>query len=275
MCRVKTLGKIMRLTICMVIGIAVAGLSGSSGQTASTPGAPNRPVFEVASIKLSNPTAGMVGVFTYPGGGVFFGHMTLQFLVCVALRLQDYQVSGGPAWSRETQYDIETRVPAASESAKLNAPRFRDPMNAEQREMLLSLLADRFQLKFHNENNEGPVYFLLKGDKALKLIEPASKDAYPSVGSAGKISGTGIRAENASMPLLAERLCYYLGRPVIDQTGIKGSFDFEYLYDPDDAHPDVVSTTITSVEEIGLKLKSGKAPVQRVVIEQAEKPSPN
>ena len=132
--------------------------------------------------------------------------------------------------------------------------------------MLLSLLADRFQLKFHSESKEGPAYFLLQGDKPLKLSEPASKDAYPLVGSAGKISGTGILGVNASMPLLAERLRYYLGRPVIDQTGIKGSFDFKYFYESDDPHPDVISTTITSVEELGLKLKSGKSPVETIVI---------
>lgn len=265
----------MRLTLLLTIGLLVSGLRGTLGQTSTREGAPGRPAFEVASIKLSDPAKGLVGVFTYPGGRVFFGHMTLQFLICVAMKLQDYQVSGGPAWTRETQYDIDTRVPAASESAKLNAPRFRNPMNAEQREMLLSLLADRFKLKFNSESKEGPVYFLLRGDKPLKLSEPASKDAYPVISSAGKISGTGIRGVNASMSLLAERLCYYMGRPVIDQTGIKGSFDFQYYYESDDPHPDVVSTTITSVEEVGLKLKAGKAPVETVVIENAEKPSPN
>jgi uncharacterized protein (TIGR03435 family) len=80
---------------------------------------------------------------------------------------------------------------------------------------------------------------------------------------------------NASMQLLAERLMRYLGRPVMDQTGIKGSFDFKYEYVSDDPHPDVVSTILTSVEAVGLKLEASNGQVERIVIDHAEKPSPN
>ena len=77
------------------------------------------------------------------------------------------------------------------------------------------------------------------------------------------------------MPILAFKLSQYMGRPVVDRTGIKGYFDFQYDYVSDDPHPNVISTIITSIEELGLKLKSGKGPVDTIVIDQAGKPSPN
>jgi uncharacterized protein (TIGR03435 family) len=77
------------------------------------------------------------------------------------------------------------------------------------------------------------------------------------------------------MPILAFKLSKYMGRPVIDRTGIKGFYDFEYRYISGDPHPDVISTIITSVQELGLKLESGKGPVEIIVIDHAEKPSPN
>ena len=79
------------------------------------------------------------------------------------------------------------------------------------------------------------------------------------------------------MRLLAIRLSPYLGRPVLDQTGLEGSFDFksEYPLPSDDQRPDVVASIITSIQGIGLKLQAAKGPVETIVIDQAEKPSAN
>ena len=79
------------------------------------------------------------------------------------------------------------------------------------------------------------------------------------------------------MRLLAIRLSPYLGRPVLDQTGLEGSFDFKFEYPlpSDDQRPDVVASIITSIQGIGLKLQAAKGPVETIVIDQAEKPSAN
>ena len=259
----------MRILLYLLIGIATSPPTGLSAQTAA---------FDVASIKPSDPTHGHVGVLTYPGGRVNFGHQTLESLIADAFDLQAFQISGGPGWVRGDQYDIDAKPPANSESAKANPSSIKLPMNSEQHQMLQSLLADRFQLKFHREIKDGPVYLLEKGSKRLALENAKDKDAFPWVGSAtqgGMMTGTGMAGINAPMNLLAERLMPYLGRPVIDKTGIQGAFDFRYLYVSDDPHPDVISTILISVEAIGLKLQASRDPVETIVIDHAEKPSPN
>jgi uncharacterized protein (TIGR03435 family) len=159
-------------------------------------------------------------------------------------------------------------------------------MNAEQCEMLLSVLADRFHLRFHREDAEGPVLLLTKG-KNPKLAPPADTSAYSWVGSAtegGMMTGTGIRGINASMPLLADRLQWYFERPVMDRTGIQGSFDFKFQTPWDGPpitssksirSPEVLTTIVSAIQGIGLKLEDGKAPIETIVIDDAARPTPN
>jgi uncharacterized protein (TIGR03435 family) len=68
----------------------------------------------------------------------------------------------------------------------------------------------------------------------------------------------------------------YLQKPVLDRNELKGYFDFEYKYDNDEeAHPDVISCIVTSLQALGLKLKPSQGPVETIVIDHAEKPSAN
>jgi uncharacterized protein (TIGR03435 family) len=143
--------------------------------------------------------------------------------------------------------------------------------------MLQTLLADRFQLKFHRDTKEGPVYILAVGNKELKLKPAKSADDYPWVGSpqGGAISGTGMAGTNATMMLLATRLTGYLRRPVLDQTGMKEAFDFRFELPRDDSQPDVIASIFASIQALGLKLDAAKGPVETLVIDHAEKPSEN
>ena len=75
--------------------------------------------------------------------------------------------------------------------------------------------------------------------------------------------------------MLAQRLSRYLKKPVFDQTGLKGSFDFEYRYDSGEAQPDTISCIVTSLQELGLRLKPSQGSVETIVIDHAEKPSAN
>jgi len=143
--------------------------------------------------------------------------------------------------------------------------------------MLQSLLVERFGLKYHRETREGPVYLLLKGNKASKLVDSKDKNAYPWAGGirGGMITGDGLAGINESMQDLAKRLSPYLGRPVLDRTGISGSFDFRSEYSSDDVRPDVIAMILASVQDLGLKLAASKGPVDALVIEHAERPSAN
>ncbi len=221
----------------------------------------------------------MIGCLVYPGGRVVIGNSTLQMLIEYVFDVQWFQVSGGPAWMRDHQYryDIEARPPSTFKSSKANPSTPKAPLNQEQREMLQALLIDRFQLQFHRETRQGPVYLLTLGKGALKLKEVKDKGEFEWVGSlqGAGINGDGLTGKNISMPVLAQRLSQYLKKPVFDQTGLKGFFDFRIEYATDDAQPDIISCILTSLQGIGLKLKPSQGPVETIVIDHVEKPSAN
>ncbi len=235
--------------------------------------------FEVAWVKPSTPQTRTLGIYTFPGGRITGENRTLRDLMEEAFSVQTFQISGGANWVREDRYDFEAKPPASSAASKSNPRMSKLPPNEEQRQMLQTLLVDRFRLKYHREIKDGPVYLLIRGNNKFKLQDSKDKDDFPWAGSnrGGAINGDGIAGINIPMPLLATRLSRYLGRPVLDQTELEGSFDFkiEYPLPPDGQRPDVITSIITSIQGIGLKLQSAKGPVETIVIDQAEKPSEN
>ncbi len=262
----------MRIPAHLFFGVVVFASAGMYGQAAT-----GLPAFEVASLKPSRPQSRSIGIYTFPGGRITAENYTLAFLMEEAFSVQRFQILGGSRWIHEDQFDLEAKPPATSKSSKANPPYPKAPPNDEQRQMLQTLLADRFQLKYHRDTKEGPVYLLVKSKKELRLTDAKNKDDYPWVGGipGGAINGNGIAGINISMPLLAVRLSRYLGRPVLDQTGLQGSFDFKFEYATDDPHSDLISSILTSIQGLGLKLEPAKGPVQTLVVDHAEKPSAN
>jgi uncharacterized protein (TIGR03435 family) len=234
------------------------------------------PQFEVASVKPAA-THEIGGARTYPGGRVEFRGCLLHYLIELAFDVQDFQVSGGPVWIASDRYDIDAKPPASSKSSQSRPPYSKAPMNEEQRQMLQSLLAERFHLNYHRESREGPVYLLVKTNKPLKMAEPQEKNAFPWSGSpaGGMITGDGLAGVNESMADLARRLGPYLGRPVLDRSGLTASYDFRTEYRPEGERPDVVSMIFACLQDLGLKLEASKGPIEAIVIEHAEKPSAN
>jgi len=153
-------------------------------------------------------------------------------------------------------------------------------LNDEQRKMLESLLVDRFQLKFHHDVKDGPVYILVKTGKPSKLQPPKDERAEAFVRGPQRLGGAGGRilpmiGRNVSMSHFVEALTAFTGRPVLDQTGISGTFDFAVDMVDDDPQWDRIAAIFTSVEALGLKLESSKGPVTTIVIDSAAKPSAN
>jgi uncharacterized protein (TIGR03435 family) len=239
------------------------------------------PSFEVASIKLSDiHRGGAVGIFTFPGGKVTAGFCTFKMLVMYAFNVQPYQVSGGPRWTNDDRYDVIAIPPSSSHASKLNPPYLKVPPNEEQRRMLQSLLIDRFHLNFHRASRVGPVYILGKSNRKLRLEDAKNKNDHPWAGSlaGGGINGDGLAGRNISMAELATRLSGYLDRPVLDRTGLNGSYDFKYEYsaDPADAaYHDVLPCIFASVKGIGLDLKATKGQVETIVVDHVERPTEN
>jgi uncharacterized protein (TIGR03435 family) len=240
------------------------------------------PAFEVATIKPFG-ASGIAGIFTYAGGRVTAGHLNLRMLVMFACNVQMFQIVSGPGWTDTNFFNLQAKPPETSLSARSNPPNPNFPLNDEQRQMLLALLIDRFQLKFHVENREGSVYVLERGKGDLKLQPPSDPGATPWVGGAdrqGIPSDNGLSGINITMSSLAAGLSRYLGRPVVDRTSIQGAFDFNFKAGDYDSNVEVtpdslVSTIFTSIQGIGLKLTAGKGTVGTIVIDHAELPSPN
>jgi uncharacterized protein (TIGR03435 family) len=235
-----------------------------------------QPAFEVASIK-SWSSREVGGVYVYPGGRVELRGCTPHYLIELAFNVQSLQVSGGPAWIQDERYDIDAKPPASSKSSQYMPPYSKAPMIQEQREMLQSLLADRFELRYHRATREAPVYVLVKSNKPVKMTDSKDKNEFPWAGAVrgGPPFADGIMGINESMEDLARRLTRALDKPVLDRTGIKGGFDFRAEYPSDEPHPDILTVILASVQELGLKLEPSRGQVEIVVVDQIKKPSAN
>jgi uncharacterized protein (TIGR03435 family) len=270
-----------RTLVATLIFITATTLLGQSAATSTNPPTDETtklPAFEVATIKPVNPNGGrIVGFLSYPGGRVIVGYAKVQMLLYYAFNVQDYQISGGPDWVNKDRYNIEALPPDSSPSRLQKATPFIANPSDEQRKMILSLLVDRFGLKYHREIKEGPVFLLTRDSKTLQMQPPKDPDADPrailTVWQGGIIDGDAVGI-NTSMPYLASRLSDYLHRTVLDQTGLKGSYDFHVdPYDP--TNTDITSAAIESLKRIGLKLKAGKGPVETIVIDSVTRPTEN
>ena len=238
-----------------------------------------KPEFEVASVKPSSSTDPVFGIRIEPGGDRFsITNATLEMLIGFAYRLPNPQISGGPKWVDSESFTIEAKVDSAARLSPGNAG-FGQVMLMTQ-----TLLADRFKLSMHKEARSEAVYELsvAKGGARLKK---AKADDKPS-----RRIGRGLLAGTMPIPLMAISLSQSLDRPVVDKTGLAGNYSFTLTYTPEvgqgarfaPATPDgqPTDTGLPSVftalrEQLGLELKSAKAPVEVLVIDHVEKPSEN
>jgi uncharacterized protein (TIGR03435 family) len=154
------------------------------------------------------------------------------------------------------------------------------PVGASQDQipvMMQTMLADRFKLKCHRETRAFREYALVVAKGGPKFAKPSESDHHGVVTSQ---SDNQITAWARPISDLANMLIGVVGAPVIDQTGLKGNYDFDLKFAPppgvsregDDALPDVFAVL---QEQLGLKLEAITGPAEVLVIDQAEKPTEN
>jgi len=214
------------------------------------------PSFEAASIKPSDP--GHVGAQIYAPGPGRFTAMTavLKDLMQYAYNVRPSQIVGGAHWTESEALDIAAKAAGS-------------PANGQLRLMVQTLLAERFQLKVRRETRELSVYNLVVDKNGPKLLE--------EVAAAGIGVGTArgnVHACGADMPTLARVLSGHLDCVVIDRTGLEGFYNFTLTWRVDETDP-AGAGLFSAIQELGLKLEAGKAPVDVLVIESAERPSRN
>ena len=235
--------------------------------------------FEVATIRPSNPN--MPGrQFMAKGHEFLTINTTLNDLITFAYGLHIRQVVGTPAWAGTDKYDLDGKVAGESQ-----------PNDAQWKIMIQKLLVDRFQLTFHREPRELPVYELTVAKDGPKLT--------PSKADPASLPGMGFRGfgnmpvSNATMTDFAAMMQgMVLDRPMIDHTGLQGRYDFVLQWTPDDSqfigmrppgmtsagsdNPNAPPSLFTAIQEqLGLKLESAKASVDVMVIDHVERPSAN
>jgi len=190
-----------------------------------------------------------------------------------AYNAENYQVAGTAPLSAvgDIMYDVVAK-------AEGNGVPTRD----EFRQMVQSLLADRFQLAVHRERKEMPVYALVVGKNGPKL-----KNSAPDAGSMANVGVGGRNYDydlpKATMGRLVELINQVSGldRPVVDKTALAGVYDIRLTFTPEyrisrGPESDLNDIRIfTAVEELGLRLAPQKADVETVVVDRVEKPSEN
>lgn len=262
-----------RLLASVGIVVVVSGLAGVAA--AQTPASP--PAFEAASLKeRSNVPLGLVGIQRSPGR-LINACATLNSLVFYAYSLTGQSpIHGLPEWadtpcsdaSRTNTYEFQATMPP-------------DTTEAQTRQMMQTFLADRFKLAVHWASKNMPVYALVIGSSGFKVKASDPKDDQPRPrGSLGcpaddrgcRIIGLG----SAPLSVLAAALGRNVGRPVVDRTGLAGTYYFDLKW-AGDTSPDSSLPSLPSLlkDQFGLELKSDTGPVDILVIDNVEKPTGN
>jgi uncharacterized protein (TIGR03435 family) len=235
------------------------------------------PTFEVATIKPSRPDA-QGKAFQVKGRQFFTFNTSLSDLMTFAYGLHARQITGGPGWLESEKFDVNGLPDGEGQ-----------PNEGQWKIMLQKLLAERFQLSFHRDKRELSVYAIVIGRDGPKLTKSGGD---PNGLPALFFRGLGnLPARNATMADFAGVMqAAVLDRPVVDQTGLQGRFDFVLTWTPDEfqfaglgarvppppANADAPPDLFTAMQEqLGLKLESTRAPADVLVIDRVERPSPN
>jgi uncharacterized protein (TIGR03435 family) len=280
------------LGTCLMLTVGPAAEAQTS-RDESRDGASKLTQFEVATIKPRDPAVmETVGVKIYAGGRVVIRAVPLKTLISTAFHLPLWQISGTDGWMVKDEYNLEAKAPEKSLSS-IKSLRYswfgiEDP---RLREMLQALLIDRFQLKFHRETKIGNVYTLQRSGKPLALRQNVTAPARDSHadnnadnndepqsfgGNMGYAGGWSIF--NMTMAQVARFASdYVLRAPVVDGTGLSGSYDYRQRPTPpeEERENDHDASFLRLIAEVGLKLEVAKGPVEMFVIDGAARPSSN
>jgi uncharacterized protein (TIGR03435 family) len=213
--------------------------------------------FDAASVRPSRAACQGRWDFSLSHGALTAQNAPLLRIISRAYNLTDDRVSG-PVWLDSECYDIHAKAGA-------------DVPDSDVKQMLQSLLSERFHLVVQRGHEERPVFALLV-DKGGPKIRAYGENNSPSASADGR---TLFMARH--MPDLCERLGKVIGQPVIDKTGLDGDYLIRLTYtrlDPDDAQASSIFSAVR--DQLGLKLESQHAAVETLKIVSVDRtPRPN
>jgi uncharacterized protein (TIGR03435 family) len=272
----------LALTAAAVISVGAAAQTPPPVQAASA--------FEVASIRKNVSVSDDAWVRAQPGGRLTVSNNTLRNIIRNAYTVQDYQIVGGPDWMNTERWDITAK---AAE----------DTSPAQMLLLVRTLLAERFTLVIRHETREQPMFALVlartdgrlgpqlraspvdcaalfAAAKARGAQPPATTNGRPTCGS--RTSRGNMMTTATPMADFARNIARFTGRPVVDRTGLTGSYDIDLAWTPEEGPPsadaapppgDGVSLFTALQEQLGLKLDAQHGPVDVLVIESVEPPT--
>ena len=227
------------------------------------------PVFDVATIKPADPASSRRG-FESDGRRIMCENESVDDMISFAYGVHPRQIVEGPAWISGERFDID------------GVPDLMGQPNLKQmRGMYRDLLTARFNLTLHHETREIAVYSLEVPKSGPRLVK--------SLGDPNGLPDQSftrwtqqlieLRETNATLAEFSQNMGMVMDKPVVDQTGLAGRFDFVLRWTPETAQtsdPNAPPGLFTAIQEqVGLKLNATKAPVDVLVIDHVDKPSPN
>jgi uncharacterized protein (TIGR03435 family) len=245
------------------------------------------PTFEVASIRPTGDSRARQDADIQPSGRLVVTNTTLLNLIADFFEVQRHEMVSGdrlPAWVGSQRWDIVAQGPPVTNLAA-QLPLYR--------RMMQNLLIERFKLVTRREMRDIPIYALVfaRADRRLgPQMRLSSADcaalsaAFKATGARqgpdsptcglrpirGHFWGTGIPLRDLARALAISE------RPVVDETGLTGSFDFDLKWTPDDAAGPSGASLFTAIQEqLGLRLEPRHAPTNVFVIQSAERATPD
>lgn len=250
------------------------------------------PRFEAASIKANTSATRAVG-FDLPAGRVQITNAPLRFIIRQAYRIPEPRILGGPDWMGIVRFDITATAPAAGWTGD------------RARQMLQSLLADRFKLVTHMETRNLPIYTLVVA-KAGSLGPNLRPSARECSGSGPKMADgkvqcgllvsqaatrANLRGGGLAFGDVVRTLGDYVDRPLEDRTGLNGRYDLELQFTADRgavpggpvpggltttaADTDIPALPTALLEQLGLRLEPTRGDVDVMVVDGVDRPTGN
>ncbi|HVG54849.1 MAG TPA: TIGR03435 family protein [Vicinamibacterales bacterium] len=269
-----------RLVVVLLCGLGAANIAARQPT----------PAFEVVSVK-PNGAFDQAGIISAPTGSQFrVQNVVLRQIINYAYNLREIELVNAPGWTSAESFDITGTYPATTK-----------PTLEIARLMLQRVLADRFQLRAHRESRELPIYRLVKAREDGRLgpnLTPSDVDCVkwladkkpqiigtPPIGPGGARLACAmvtqrnyIMGSTKTMRELALGLEGIVERRVVDATGLTGNFDITVQWTPGlntVAAGDAISVFTALQDQLGLKLESARGPVDVLVVDSVQRPTPD
>lgn len=227
------------------------------------------PDWEVATVKASDPNDTRGQHISMQGQQVMLMGTTVEQFLLLGYGVQKSQLAGEPEWVKTTRWDVNGVSDVEGQ-----------PSLRQLQGMIRKILAERFGLQLHHEQREMAVFALTVAKGGPKMIaSTGDPNGWMEQQNWGTRDLHVEALKNASMADLALILQFHVDRPVVDQTGLKGRYDFKLRWTLDDAQtaaPDAPPELFTALQEqIGLKLERVRSSADVLVIDKVERPGAN